>query len=221
MAIAPPIPMKISSAAAKKILKEREKRGGSGGGSFNPMRTGGALSVTPEDGSVALIVRPGPRRVVLAVLVLVELRFEVRDVEANLDGLVGAAADRHRHFRLARLLVPDLEDERPRRNAVESEGPVGPGHGREVRIDDHHEADHLWVDIAIDAHETRCIELLILRRAALVEPEVEAVPAGNGKDVVVDRVRVGEVHRAVDAQRDDPGREFLLLASHLAPRRRR
>src|SRR5713101_568822 len=113
MAIAPPIAMKISSAAAKKILKDREKRGGSGGGSFNPTRTGGALSVMPEDGSVALIVRPGPRRIVLAVLVLVELRFEVRGVEADHDGLVGAAADRHRHFRLSRLLVPRLEGEGP------------------------------------------------------------------------------------------------------------
>src|SRR5438876_9650502 len=128
--------MKMSRAAAKKILKEREKRGGSGGGSFSPMRTGGALSVMPEDGdgSVALIVRPGPRRIVLAVLVLVELRFEVRDIEANHDGLVGAGADRYGRFRLSRLLVPDLECERSQRNAVESERPVGPGHGREVRI---------------------------------------------------------------------------------------
>src|SRR5437899_8753341 len=125
--------MKISRAAAKKILKEREKRGGSGGGSFSPMRTGGALSVMPEDGdgSVALIVRPGPRRIVLAVLVLVELRFEVRDIEANHDGLVGAA-QRHGHFRLSRLLVPDLEGERSGRYAIESEGAIGPGNGREV-----------------------------------------------------------------------------------------
>src|SRR5437867_12582744 len=102
--------MKMSRAAAKKILKEREKRGGSGGGSLRPMRTGAALSVMPEDGdgSVALIVRPGSRRIVLAVLVLVELRLEVRDIEANHDGLV--AVGRRGHLGLTGLLVPDLED---------------------------------------------------------------------------------------------------------------
>src|SRR5437867_13364396 len=117
--------MKMSRAAAKKILKEREKRGGSGGGSLRPMRTGAALSVTPEDGdgSVALIVRPGSRRIVLAVLVLVELRLEVRDIEANHDGLVGAVG-RRGHLGLTGLLVPDLEDERSRRNAIEAEGAI-------------------------------------------------------------------------------------------------
>src|SRR5512144_2742089 len=102
----------MSNAAARKILKEREKRGGAGGGSFRPTRTGGPASVAPviRRGSVAFIVRSGSGRIVLAVLVLVRKRLVIGHVQADRERRVRSAGDRHRRLRLSRRLVPDLDD---------------------------------------------------------------------------------------------------------------
>src|SRR6266545_5764228 len=207
----------MSSAAARKILKESENLGGAGGGSFSPTRTGGPASVAPvvRRVSVALIVRTGSGRIVLAVFVLVWQRFVVGHVQADRHGRV-PGVDRHRRRSLSGLLVPDLQGEIAGRHAVKAEGAVGPRDGREARVHDHDKSDHLRMDVAIHAHQARFLELLFPGGAAPVEAEVEAVDAGYGEDVVVDRVGVGELDRRFRADDQGPWSELLLLASHLA-----
>src|SRR6266511_152012 len=124
----------MSNAAARKILKESENLGGAGGGSFNPTRTGGPVSVAPgvRRVSVALIVRSGSGRIVLAVLVLVRQRLVVGHVQADRQRRSRFAVDRHGHLSLSPLFVPDLEDARPRRDALETEGAVRSGHRGEI-----------------------------------------------------------------------------------------
>src|SRR6202162_5788955 len=120
MAIAPPTATRIRSAAARKIFSRSENRGGAGGGSFKPTRTGGPVSVAPgaSRALVALIVRPGAGRVVFAVLVFVGLRLETGRVQANGHGRF-SRADRQRRRRHFRLFVPHPEGEGAGRDAFE------------------------------------------------------------------------------------------------------
>src|SRR5512134_1994381 len=115
-------------AAAKKILRESENRGGSGAGSFSPVPRGGRGGV-PVAGrgvafSVALIVRSRLRRIVLAVLVLVRERAERRRVDRDDEWGVSGGGHGERDARLVALLVPRLQRPVARRHAVETKTAV-------------------------------------------------------------------------------------------------
>src|SRR5262245_61490764 len=148
MATAPPTAIRISSAAARKIFSVSEKRGGSGAGSLSPLIRS-SPEVTPGTrGSVAFICGVGWRRlVVLAVLVLVGLGREAGNVDPNREGRGWPGSDRHRLLRLGSLLLPDPYRVRSGGDALELEGAIGSRDGDEIRVDDHHEADHLGMDV--------------------------------------------------------------------------
>src|SRR5262245_27066920 len=150
MATAPPTAIRIRSAAARKIFSVSEKRGGSGAGSFSPLMRS-SPEVTPGTrGSVAFIFGVGGRRlVVLAVLVLVGLGLEPGDIDPNREGRRRGGSDGHRLLRFGSLFVPDAHRVGPRGNAIEFEGAVGPRDRDEIGVDDHHEADHLRMDVAV------------------------------------------------------------------------
>src|SRR6266852_3169156 len=188
--MAPPTAIKMSSAAAAKTFSLRENLGGSGGGSFSP-RTRMFSEVRAAPVSVTLIVRPGLRCVVLAVFVLVRLGSVSGDVQARRRGRFRARPHGHRNlYRLSRLLVPDPQALRSHRDSVEAKRAVRAGDCGEIGVDDHHEPDHLGVDVAVDPDKTRLFELLLLRRSGPVEAEVETIAPGDRENVVVDRIDI-------------------------------
>src|ERR1700730_17143156 len=169
--MAPPTAMAMSSAAAANTLSVRENRGGSGGGSL-PTRTG-MFSEVLAALSVALIVR-SRRRVIFAVLVFVRLRLVAGYVQTRGSARLQARPHGQRDLlRLRRLFVPEPQACRPDENSFEAKGTVRARHAREVRVDDHDEAHHLGMDVAVDPHEPRLFELLLLGLAGPVEAEVE------------------------------------------------
>ena len=211
--------MKIRSVAAAKILSSSEKRGGAGGGSFRPLRRS-----SPE-------VRPAGLRLSSA-----HPRLRWREACSPCRTCScgrGAAAPETSIWIVSGGSAPDLTTIGcetsvpsschafsvcdPARDVVEAEGAVGPGDGREGGVDDHDEADHLGMDVAVDAHEPRLVEFLGFRGAAPVQAEVEAVASRDREDVVVDRVRVRKLDGRVDRHGDDVRLEPLGGALHLRP----
>ena len=158
---------RIRSAIARKILsvqrelrrlRRRELQAPSAGPPPRSRRGPGV--------SVPLIVGVGRRRlVVLAVLVLVGLGLEPGHVDA--DGRAAARRPSRRSegsTSAAACSCQALSVRAPVGHALEPERSVGPGDGREVRVDDHDEADHLGMDVAVDADEARLLEGLRLAR---------------------------------------------------------
>ena len=73
------------------------------------------------------------------------------------------------------------------------------------------------MDVAVDPHQARVREPLVVRSAAGVQAEVEAVRIAQRKDVVVERILVGKTDRRAERDDHDARMKLARVQRHLDP----
>src|SRR5277367_6548135 len=133
-------------------------------------------------------------------------RLYRRSVRTNLHSL-----SQRRQFRLGGQLIPEFHLVASRRHVADLETSIGGRYAEERRGHRDHGGTHLGMDIAKNKRHSWLRETHLSRCPALVESQVEGLPAIDGEDIVKERILVGELDLRADLYDDHVGRESFVF----------
>jgi hypothetical protein len=87
------------------------------------------------------------------------------------------------------------------------------------RVDDNDYGAHLGVNVAENVDDPRAVERHAVRGSRLIEAEVEALSIEHGKDIVKERIEIGEVDDGARGNRQDVGVKPFVILEDLVSRR--
>src|ERR1043165_1021206 len=135
------------------------------------------------------------------------------DVEGDL-GALAVERDGLRGRLAAHLRRPDAHRVAPRLEVAQRGAPVRRRLLEVRRVDDDDERTHLVMDVAAERHDAGFVEEHGIRRAAFVQRELEGLGGGEGVDVVLDVVEVGEADGRARLDGEDVRDEGAVLLLH-------